>query len=451
MNDKLENDLVNDGEGEAGNDEFDLSGKRKIYTDIGDPEIKGLHDKYKKGKLNIQPHFQRQFVWDTKKSSQLIESAMLGIPLPVVYFSEEPGGKISVIDGQQRLTAFFSFVDGKFPDGKDFRLSGLKIFKEFKRKKFSELPEEYQDKISECKIRAITFSKDSDEDLKFEVFERLNSGSVKLNDQELRNCIYRGPYNDLLRELSKDSKYMKIMGYPRPHKRMLDVENVLRFAAFCNRTYLKYDSPMKKFMNKEMEDRKSISNEDSEKLKKQFKNSVSIIHSLLGENAFRRFIGGDEKNHEGRWEPRKFNASLFDILMWSFADKDKNLVMQNLDSIREELIDIMVSNQDFIDSILLATSAKKRVILRFDIWRKALDGILKNQTKQPRCFSIELKKEFYEKNSTCEICGNHISNIDDSAMDHIEQYWRGGKTVPENARLVHRYCNNARSRKDGLH
>ena len=440
MNDKREDD--------ADNDDFDLSSKRKIYTDIGDPEIKGLHDKYKRGKLNIQPEFQRQFVWDNQKSSQLIESAMLGIPLPVVYFAEESDGKVFVIDGQQRLTAFFSFLDGRLPDKKEFKLSKLKIFTDFNKKKFSDLPEKYQDKISECKIRTITFSADSDEDLKFEIFERLNSGSVKLNDQELRNCIYRGRYNVLLRKLSEDKKYMDIMGYSAPHKRMIDVEYVLRFASFFHQTYLKYVGPMKKFMNVEMETRQHISDADADNLKKAFKNSVSIVYSLLGKNAFRRFTVGTEDNPEGHWKSKQFNASLFDVLMFSFADKDMNQIVGNLDSIKEALIDLMASNDEFIESILLATSSKKRVSQRFNIWMNVLNGILKNQEKQPRCFSRELKQEFYEKSPTCKICGSRISNIDDSAMDHVKQYWMGGKTVPENARLVHRYCNNARAIKE---
>lgn len=444
MNDELENEF--DQEGESGNDDFDFSNQRNIYTQIGDPEIKGLHEKYKKGRLDIQPDFQRQFVWDVQKSSQLIESAMLDIPLPVVYFSEDSAGKVAVIDGQQRLTAFFSFIDGIFPDGKDFKLTGLKVFKDFNKKKFSELPDRYQEKISECKIRAITIKRDSDKDLKFEIFERLNSGSVKLNDQELRNCMYRGRYNDLLRELSKDKTYMNIMGYSKPHKRMMDIEFVLRFASFYNQTYLRYISPMKKFMNKEMEQRQNISDNEVQELKNAFKNSVSLIYSLLGNNAFRRFVpGSDHQNPDGHWETKKFNASLFDILMWSFADKDKNLVMNNLDSIKEGLVNLMC-DQDFIGSILLATSSKRKVEQRFDMWKKTLDGILSDQEKQPRCFSKNLKKDLYNKNSTCEICRNNISEIDDAAIDHIEQYWLGGKTIPENARLTHRYCNNARSR-----
>ncbi len=154
------------------------SDKRKIYTELGDPEVDSLHGKHKRGRLIIQPDFQRQFVWDTAKASRLIESALLGIPIPIIYMSQEPDNKEYVIDGQQRLTSFFSFLDGKFPDGVDFKLTGLKVFRELNGKKYESLSEDLQDVIRYFKLRTITFKKDSDKDLKFEIFERLNTGSV---------------------------------------------------------------------------------------------------------------------------------------------------------------------------------------------------------------------------------------------------------------------------------
>ena len=111
----------------------------KIYTEQGDPEVDGLYSRWKRGKLVIQPDFQRYFVWDISKSSKLVESALLDIPLPVVYLSEESDGKVYVIDGQQRLTSFFSFIDGVFPDGnKVFKLTGLKVLGNYKNKQFSQ-------------------------------------------------------------------------------------------------------------------------------------------------------------------------------------------------------------------------------------------------------------------------------------------------------------------------
>jgi uncharacterized protein with PIN domain len=106
----------------------------------------------------------------------------------------------------------------------------------------------------------------------------------------------------------------------------------------------------------------------------------------------------------------------------------------------------MTENDEFIEAIELSTSASKMVTTRFDLWRKALDSILATSDKQPRCFSRELKVALFKKNATCEICNQAIAEVDDAAVDHIEQYWLGGKTIPSNARLTHRYCNWARSR-----
>lgn len=396
----------------------------------------------------IQPDFQRHFVWDTTKSSRLIESTFLDIPIPVIYLSEEKDGKEYVIDGQQRLTAFFSFIDGKFPDGNDFKLTNLKVFTELNRKLFNEIEEELQDKIRYYKIRIITFKRESEANLKFEIFERLNTGAVSLNDQELRNCIYRGPYNELLKELSENNDFMYLLALNRPDKRMKDVELALRFAAFYHFTYLKYKPPMRKFLNNDMEEYQRISKDKTDELRYEFKNATIIIRSLLDNHAFKRFYRGDEKNPNGNWEPKRFNASLYDILMYSFAREDKNRVYQNLDSIREALIYLMTNDPEFIDSIELSTSSIQAVTKRFDKWRLTLQGIIGIAQKEPRCFSLKLKQELYDDDPTCSICGQKIQNIDDAAIDHVEQYWTGGKTIPENARLTHRYCNWARSRKD---
>ena len=424
----------------------DLSGKRKIYTEQGDPEINSLHRRFVKGRLNIQPAFQRQFVWDKIKCSRLIESALLDIPIPIIYLSEEQDGKENVIDGQQRLTAFFSFIDGKFPDNTDFKLTGLNVFIELNGKKFNQLSEELQEKIITYKLRAIKFKKESDGDLQFEIFARLNSGSVPLNDQELRNCVFRGRFNEVIKELAQDKDFKYLLGIASPDRRMKDRELVLRFASFHFNTYLKYKSPIKKFLNDSMEKYRNISPIEEENLRTAFKNTIQIIKSLLDKNAFKRYYRGDEKNINGKWESQQFNVSIFDILMYSFSGEDKNKVFQNLDRIREALIDLMTNDQDFIDSILLSTSSKRAVTIRFDKWRLALQSIIGIRVKEPRCFTYQLKQELFILNDTCAICGNKILQIDDAAVDHIEQYWTGGKTIPINARLTHRYCNNARPR-----
>lgn len=229
---------------------------------------------------------------------------------------------------------------------------------------------------------------------------------------------------------------------------MRDVELVLGFAAFYHSTYLNYKPPIKKFLNTDMEKYKNIDEKEITDLSSAFKNTVTIIRSLFDKHAFKRFYKGTDKNPNGYWEPKKFNASLYDILMYSFAREDKNKVYQNLDSIREALIDLMTNDQEFVDSIELSTSSVQAVTKRFNKWRLTLQDIIGIAQKEPRCFSLKLKEELYKNDSTCTICDQKIQNRDDAAIDHIEQYWKGGKTIPQNARLTHRYCNWARARKE---
>jgi guanylate kinase len=368
-----------------------------------------------------------------------------------VYLAEQEDGKLNVIDGQQRLTALLSFIDGKFSvshkSQMTFNLIGLSKLQELNGKKFNELEKHQQLAIKRYPLRVITFSKESDKDLQFEIFARLNRGAVALNEQELRNCIYRGRFNNLIKELAENEDFKYLFGLTEPHKRMIDRELVLRFAAFFFNSYTKYNPPIKKFLNDTMSEYKNIDEKNEQKLKNTFNNSISIIRSMFDNKAFKRFKSGNEKEKSGNWEAR-VNIALFDVLMFSFADLDKKIAMQNLDAIREAFIYLMTNDEEFINSIEKSTSNKKVITIRFEKWLNTLNDIIEVGQKEPRCFSRKLKEEFYEKDPTCAICGNRIENIDDAAMDHIEQYWLGGKTIPENARLTHRYCNNARARKE---
>jgi hypothetical protein len=135
-------------------------------------------------------------------------------------------------------------------------------------------------------------------------------------------------------------------------------------------------------------------------------------------------------------------------LLSATRTKRKNKIYGSLDSLREGIIDLMVTNTEFVDSLQLFTSQESRVKYRFNTLHSFVDNVLQNAKTQPRSFSGKLKKELFEQDSSCAICGQQILDIDDAALDHIEQYWKGGKTIPENARLTHHYCNLARSRKE---
>ena len=416
---------------------------KEINSDQKDEEICSLYRKCQKGRLNTQPDYQRHYVWDNKKASRLIESIFLNIPIPMIYMAES-NDTINVIDGQQRLTAIFNYLDGKFA------LTGLVAFPQFNKLKYQDLPPEFQNKLDEYSIRTITFKNNTAPNLQFEIFSRLNTGAVALNDQELRNCVYRGPFNDLIKELAKNEKFLKILGLKEQHKRMQDIELVLRFFGFYIKTYLNYKAPMKSFLNETISSQNSVIATDKHKIEeytKIFNQTVNNVYSLLGENCFRRYVKNKNDN-TGSWDSKRFNVSLYDILMWSMSRIDQNMLMRHKDAIREAYIELMVSNDDFVKSIQMSTSDPEFVKRRFRIWEQTLDEIVGDDKVEPRAFSLELKQKLFDANPTCEICGQRITHIDDAAIDHVEQYWMGGRTTEENARLAHRYCNNARARKE---
>lgn len=428
--------------------ETEIIKDRKISTRAWEPSINELYHRFLDGDLILQPEFQRYYVWDDKKASRLVESVLLKVPLPIIYLSEEDDGKLVVIDGQQRLISLFRFFAPLSIGNQQIsqlRLTGLTVITELKRKTFSELPKDLQRHYKNYPLKVIVIEKESHPDVKFEIFERLNTGAVKLNDQELRNCIYRGRYNDLLKRLSQNKDFLFLLGLREPDKRMRDRELILRFFAFYHNTYLNYKPPMKRFLNREMEKHRNLDESEERELIEVFKKCVELTKIVFGEYAFRRFVIGDEKDPNGRWE-KKVNKALFDVVMYGFSRYEKRQIIPHADRIREALIWLMTHNNDFLDCILYTTDKKEKVEKRFKIWLETLEKIVGLPVTEPRAFSSFYKKQLWESNPYCAICGQEIKILDDAEVDHIEEYIFGGKTLPTNARLVHRYCNRARRR-----
>lgn len=411
--------------------------------------VRDLNSDYTNQELDPRPSFQRGYVWDLAKASRLIESVLLNVPLPLIYTAEESdSNKEVVIDGQQRLLTLFGYIKGQFPrNTRPFRLKHLKILSDLNGKLFSDLDEPYRTKILRYDMTIIKIGSSSDPNVKFEIFERLNSGSVSLNPQELRNCIYRGRFNDLLRELTEYPNFRKAIASETLLERMLDAELVLRFLAFYERTYLNFPGGIKSFLNDFMNDYcKSISIEKQKKFTDIFKQASDLVFSVFGENSFRRYSPGTERSADGRWE-RTVNRALYDIVMWGFTQYDKNTVIQNSDSIRSALIDLCVNDDEFRDSITAATNDRSRVTYRFTTWKNALDSVVGGDTPNPRLFSYELKMQMYAHNQDCGLCGQRVHTIDDCELDHIVPFSQGGLTVPDNAQVTHRYCNRKKGRQ----
>lgn len=191
---------------------------RRVQTQPYDYAVRSLMDMIVDGDLLLNPDYQRNYRWDDEKASRFVESLVLNIPVPVIYLSEEPDTTLTVIDGQQRLASVLRFTR---PDElaplfssipiESLTLNGLRLRSDLNGRTFRELPLEDRNALQKRHIRCIVILSESDPTLKFEVFERLNTGSVELTDQEIRNCVHNGSFNDLLLKAARDPKYQELI------------------------------------------------------------------------------------------------------------------------------------------------------------------------------------------------------------------------------------------------
>ncbi|MES2766165.1 MAG: DUF262 domain-containing protein [Bacteroidota bacterium] len=400
------------------------------------------------GDLLLQPSYQRKFVVDIKFASRLIESIILDVPIPPVFLAEEEDGRYSVVDGQQRLTSFISFLDGNFPDEKKtvFKLTGVeRLGSDLKGKTFNQIEDvAIRNKIKTTSIQAIITKNSSHPDLKFQIFERLNTGAVKLNEDELRNTIFRGSYIEMLAELEKDEAFHSLVRKDSFRKRMIYRGMILRFFALSEKSYINYKSSMKQFCNKELRDHQNMVESKKQEYVERFKKCVELVRIVFGENAFRRFLGGDESNHNGKWVTSRVNMGIFDIQMCGFVNYTKSQIVPKADEIRERLLDLMTNNQEFINTIENKTNDTSVLKRRFEIWFKELEAIVGTSSSGTRVFKVADKRALYSADPTCKICNQQILIIEDSEVDHITPFSKGGKTDLLNAQITHRYCNRAK-------
>ncbi len=260
----------------------------------------------------IDPEFQRHQVWNNTQKSELIESILLGIPIPIFYFFEMNDGQKQVLDGRQRLSAIFDYLDG------NFKLSHLKILPDLNTKHIYELDGLSQSKIEDYSISAYVIQPPTPERIKFEIFERVNRGGTPLNNQEMRNALYQGPATHLLHELSESKEFRQATGDSIKSIRMKDRYVILRFLSFYMLEQgwingLTYNGDIDNFLAKTMQFiNRDIQDEQIVQLKNIFYSSMDSCFRCLGENAFRF----DKKEGAAR---RPINMALFDVIAYFFS------------------------------------------------------------------------------------------------------------------------------------
>lgn len=297
------------------------------------------------------PLFQRSYVWTIKQASRFIESLLLGLPVPGVFFSREKNTeKLLVIDGQQRLLSLLYFYEGEFAGRKKvFALEGVQ--KDFEGKTFKTLSEEDKRKLNDAIIHATIIKQDvpsEDDSSIFFIFERLNTGGMVLAAQEIRNCIYHGQFNELLKELNTNKDWRFLYGKSSP--RMRDQELILRFFAF-RFEWEKYTKPIKAFLNSFMARNKDLKLNSKDDLIALFSVTVETIRESIGQKAFRI-----------KAQP---TAALIDAVMVGVSKRLQKGPIKKKDSVKK-CFSALLKDNDFIIAITTSTSDEENVRKRME-------------------------------------------------------------------------------------
>lgn len=283
----------------------DSTGAVPIYTISSyptDPTLEGLHLRWQRSEIEIPP-FQRGWVWTHAQASQLIESFLLGLPVPPIFLYREPKTQhLLVIDGQQRLRSICGFFDGCLANVPDFYLRN--VDPRWEGKRYNDLNEADRIRLRDAVLRAIIVQQTVPEDNSsvYHVFERLNTGGTHLNPQEVRNSAAHGPFNDLVVELNNNFGWRQIFGRDKPDPRMRDVELIIRFLALYEGSE-QYYKPMKKFLNDYMG--KHQWEKSEQPFRDTFEQTVDRVVDALGPRPFHIRRG--------------INAAAFDSVMMAFA------------------------------------------------------------------------------------------------------------------------------------
>ena len=323
--------------------------QRKLHTETYDFAVQTIYEKLKDKSIHI-PEFQRRYVWSEAQASRLIESLIIQCPIPVVYLNQEKDESMSVIDGNQRLTSISRYLNN------EFQLKGLTAYPELEGNRFFELDGRFQRHILNRTLRCIVILKDTHPQVKFDVFERLNSGSVKLNPQELRHGLYFGAAIELATKIVKNTRFLDLLDI-KIDKRMKAEELVIRFISL-NNDLPNYKKPLAGFINSFVDSHRSMNQIDQDALENLFIDTLGMVQETFGTLAFKIFT-------PKKVVTSKFNAALYDAEMVAIAQLQADGHQFKLSTaIIQERLAQLFSDDLFSRAISVATSDEQQVRLR---------------------------------------------------------------------------------------
>jgi Protein of unknown function DUF262 len=334
----------------------------------------------KKKNIDLNPDFQRRDAWDTTKKSKFIESLILGLPVPPIILAERKNKKNSyiVIDGKQRLLSIMQFCAGEEEmDFDHLHLEGLEILPNLNGKNYSLMhndvtSSDFITQFDNQTIRTVVIRNWPNEKFLYTVFLRLNTGSLKLSPQELRQALHPGPFLNYINKYTENENPIRdILHIKKPDSRMRDVELILRYFAFKN--YLNtYKDSLKEFMDNACNNINSDWDKNSEFYKKQLhelESAISFTTDVFGQKyRFSKFIDGKYTSI--------FNRTIFDIMVYHFSDEELRKQLENKkNEIKNRFENLMTKNKSFIAATSFSTKDSEKTFTRFKLFEKELKSI----------------------------------------------------------------------------
>lgn len=320
--------------------------------------IKLIADRIDEGEIDLSPDFQRlQGIWPNQNKSRLIESLLLRIPIPVFYVATNADDTWAVVDGVQRFSTISDFINNKF------KLRSLEYLTQFDGSDFQSLPRNFQRRIFETQLVVHVIKHGTPNEVKFNIFHRINTGGKPLNRQEIRHALYPGPIREFLKDLSKSREFLTATDYSIGIKRMADRECVLRYLAFVLQNWKNYGTSdeIDGFLRKAMEKINAIDENERAEIASKFFRSMTAASKIFGTEAFRK------PSQTERRSP--INVSLFES--WSVAlahrsDEQLTKLIESKKQIISEFESIVDEDEEFLQSISYSTGNSKRVHKRFE-------------------------------------------------------------------------------------
>ncbi|QKG54624.1 DUF262 domain-containing protein [Hymenobacter sp. BRD67] len=268
------------------------SNRRSVAFDSYDITVRQLFDMVSESLIDVTPEYQRHFIWDETRQSNLIESIFLGIPVPSLFMATNKDSTWEVIDGLQRLTTIVNFVgdDNTIkrvnPKCQKLELEGLDRLSTINGLKFESLPKSLQLLFQTRPIRITVLNDRSDYNTRYDLFERLNTGGVILHPQEIRNCVYLGEFNDFLKKCAENTDFLSVIKLTKNAERTGNIEElVLKFFAYYEDRSL-FQHSVKEFLNDYMS-KKTKSFKNEKELRKIFEKTFANLNKALPKGVVR--------------------------------------------------------------------------------------------------------------------------------------------------------------------